>query len=220
MYGKEDKRLICYPCLRPETGYSVQEGTEIIGKAAFSNCINLTEVSLPEGLLSIEDDAFKYCMNLRSVNIPDSVRNIVEKNPFAYATKLSGIRISDDHPALYLKDGVLVSREDQRVVSWLHGLEDVSCTVPEGIRIIGSGAFQCTPRLTEIILPNGVEKIGSYAFGYIRREVTIRIPESVTEIEMFAFSGSEGLTVQAKKDSYAEIFCRDVKAVTVEATDE
>ncbi len=219
LYGKEEKRLICYPALQKETVFTVQEGTEIIDADAFYSCSYLAIVNLPDGLKTIGDSAFNYCSGLRRINIPDSVQTIGQ-NPFAYDLRLSEIQVSEDHPALYLKDGALVSREDQRMVCWILGTMEEKCTVPEGVRIIDEAAFSNTPYLTEIILPDGVTEIGAYAFANIKQAVTIRIPESVHMISVIAFTRSENLTVEVKKNSYAEVFCGDYKSLTLKVTDE
>ena len=63
-------------------------------------------------------------------------------------------------------------------------------------------------------------EIGTYAFANIKQAVTIRIPESVHVISVLSFTRSEDLTVEVKKNSYAEVFCSDYKSLTVKVTDE
>ena len=54
----------------------VEEGISTIGKNAFCNCVELTEVSIPETMEKIETYAFYYCTKLIQVVIPDNVESI------------------------------------------------------------------------------------------------------------------------------------------------
>ena len=47
-----------------------------IGNSAFSDCSNLTSITIPESVTSIGDYAFSDCSSLTSINIPESVTTI------------------------------------------------------------------------------------------------------------------------------------------------
>lgn len=56
---------------------TLEPGVEIIGAAAFVNCLNISTIVLPEGLQKIEYKAFSGCTGLKgSVRLPDSVTEI------------------------------------------------------------------------------------------------------------------------------------------------
>lgn len=82
LFGKTDRKLICYPRVLEADTYQVPEGVEIIGKSAFADCEKLTSVMLPNSLVRIETMAFFSCSCLASVTIPDSVSFI---GPDAFA---------------------------------------------------------------------------------------------------------------------------------------
>ncbi|MCD7749367.1 MAG: leucine-rich repeat domain-containing protein [Oscillospiraceae bacterium] len=98
LFTKDMKKLICYPCGKQETDYTVPAGVEVIGTlafwgngflkrvclppsvkviecAAFSSCSALEQVSLSEGLEVIEKSAFHYC-NIPHLKLPRSLRKI------------------------------------------------------------------------------------------------------------------------------------------------
>ncbi len=59
----------------------IPDGVTSIGRYAFHNCQNLTNVTIPDSVTSIGSTAFGYCFNLTSIEIPKSVTSI-EKHAF------------------------------------------------------------------------------------------------------------------------------------------
>ena len=57
---------------------SLLEGLTGVGKNAFSNCGNLSSVTIPESALLISTEAFSNCTSLKSVTIPKNVQKIDE----------------------------------------------------------------------------------------------------------------------------------------------
>src|SRR5690242_1775346 len=47
-----------------------------IDSSAFSNCTNLTSVTIPISVISIANDAFSYCTSLTNVTIANNVTDI------------------------------------------------------------------------------------------------------------------------------------------------
>lgn len=75
LYSK-DKRELLY-CPKNFSGiYRVAEEVKRIGKSAFRNCNQLTEIVLPEGLEVIGDTAFYGCTQLKQISLPKSVSQI------------------------------------------------------------------------------------------------------------------------------------------------
>ncbi len=56
--------------------YFIGDDVASIGNYAFSNCSDMTSVTIPEGVTSIGYDAFYNCSSLTAVTIPSSVTNI------------------------------------------------------------------------------------------------------------------------------------------------
>ncbi len=139
LFSKADRRLVCYPNGLTETAYSVPEGTEVIGDEAFYGCFSLGCITLPDSVTTVHGSSFLYCANLMD------------------------IRVSPEHPKWTVVDGVLFSKADRRLVCYPDGLKATSYVVPEGVEIIGDGAFRAA-RLRRITLPASVTAIGADAF--------------------------------------------------------
>lgn len=151
-----------------------------IGNRAFMDCWNLTDITLPDTVTIIEDKAFSNCINLRSFTLPDSVVS-VGINPFSGSIYMEEIIVSQDHPALAVVDGVLFSKEDQRLISCLKALPETEYAVPQGTLAIGDLAFYGC-ELTNITLPDSVTSIGDGAFYSCKGLTSITFPDSVISI--------------------------------------
>lgn len=68
------------------------DGITKIGDAAFSECRNLTSVTIPNSVTLIERNAFRTCDKLESVTIPNSVTSIGD-SAFAYCDVLENMTI-------------------------------------------------------------------------------------------------------------------------------
>ena len=58
------------------TEITIPDSVTEIGNYAFDNCTSLSKVQLSNGLTKIGDYAFYYCKNLTEITIPDSVTEI------------------------------------------------------------------------------------------------------------------------------------------------
>lgn len=182
-----------------------------IGPRAFWNCASVTSVIVPEGVVSIGQEAFGDCESLVSVVIPDSVTS-VGASPFTASRALREVIISSDHPCLELRDDVLFSKTDQRLICFLPTFSAEEYTIPEGILEIGERAFWDCEIMTSVTIPVTVTTIGDEAFAGCSALHSVRIPANVTTIGENAFEGcAERLTAAVDRGSYAERYCKKHK---------
>ena len=181
-------------------------GTSIMYEA-FSNCKNLTSVTIPDSVTSIEDFAFYGCTGLTSVTIPDSVTNIGQY-AFYNCSGLTSVTIPN--------------RVTSIRYSAFYGCTGLtSVTIPDSVTSIGNSAFICCRGLTSVTIPDSVTCIGDYAFYGCTGLTSITIPESVTSIGVEAFHGCTGLTSITIPDSVTSIVrdafygCTGLTSVTI-----
>ena len=149
LYSKDKKTIIKCPDFR-KGNFTIPGSVTTIGKMAFCNCKELTdisipksvktigeyafqfctftEISLPSGLTQIESYAFRSCENLRQITIPDKVKEI-------------GFGAFELCTALY------------------------SVTISNGVAEIGPYAFEQCTSLESITLPKSITEIGVMAFA-------------------------------------------------------
>jgi hypothetical protein len=102
-----------------------------IKQNAFSDCVNLTSVSIPNSIKTIGANAFKNCTKLTSIEIPNSVTNI-EKNTFSGCSSLTNVIIPNS-----------ITTIADYAFSDCSELKEI--VIPENVVSIGANAFEgCT----------------------------------------------------------------------------
>ncbi|MCR4887471.1 MAG: leucine-rich repeat domain-containing protein [Clostridiales bacterium] len=151
LFGKTDRKLICYPSGRAAASYEIPQGILEIGNFAFCKCDNLTSVTIPDSVTSIGNFTFCRCDNLTSITIPDSVTGIGE-SAFLKCSNLTKAAIPNS-----------VTSIGDLAFSECGSLTDV--TIPESVTSIGRYAFYECSSLMEMTIPNSVISVEQYAFA-------------------------------------------------------
>ena len=138
----------------------VSEGVTGICDNAFSDCYQLSTVSLPDTLESIGAYAFMSCA-LRKIRIPASVSSIDESAFFD--TGIKNILVDEENSSFRSMEGVLYNRRGTTLILCPEGREG-EFTVPDGVTSIRAKAFYCCRELTEVAIPSSVTTIGLQAF--------------------------------------------------------
>lgn len=185
---------------------------ESIGDYAFSICGMLRSVAIPEGTKSIGMLAFYDCSRLTEVTIPSTVEEI-DFAAFNYTPWYQ------EHTADYLivGDGVLIkcmvhplyldlSGKGIRYISsafwnaeesgyakeygYRYASELESVVIPEGVRIIGSSAFEGCVGLKSVSLPSTLERIENNAFYVYSSSYTSQANISLENCSRLEYIGS------------------------------
>ena len=224
IYSKNGELIIFYAvgC----SSYEVLAGTRVIKDGAFWECPNLRHIKLPSGVEEIRMRAFFKLTALRDINTPDTVRVFGKKAFFgckrletlniprsleavgSLAFPNSGafreITVDADNPRFTAENGVLYSKDKTRLIFVPPNTAGKRFVVPDGVEIIGSAAFYCSPELEDVQLPQSVsviEKSAFYGCHFLQR---INL-ENVKRIDDLAFESCSRLTS-------VELFCGELGA--------
>ncbi len=217
LYDKQGATLICYPGGK-QGPFAVPQGVTSIGDSAFSDCTNLTGVTLPAGLTDIGVGSFSGCNSLSSIAIPAGLTRI-GSGAFSRCTSLTSIAVASDNSSFKSVDGVLYDKQGATLICYPGGKQG-HFAVPLGVTSIGDNAFSSSTGLTSIAFPTSLKSIGYWAFNYCITLTSITFPAGLTNIGASSFSGCYSLTsivipasVNAIGD-YAFNGCQKLAAIT------
>lgn len=157
-----------------------------IESGAFMAAGNLTEVTVEEGITAVYENVFYNCTKLEIINFPSTLESVGTNIVKNTAWEAGQYEQSD----IIVINDIFVSAKE--------GIK--SCSVPDGIKVIASGAFYCNAAIEEVSLPDSLEVIESYSFSGCKELKNIELPNSIYKIGYGAFSGCENLTVVCSKN--------------------
>ena len=181
--------------------------TEIGGNdhwlGAFSDCTELTEVTLPESLVTVWNYGFARCTALETIHVNDRLEKLCF-NAFYGCTSLTGFdfpeSISIIGDCAFLNCSSLVV-EDLSLpnLSGVLGRKSFGYTKVRKVSDLGSitavggggnvdGAFQYCTELTDVVLPETTTALQNGSFCNCTSLVSINIPDACTYIGKNAFS--------------------------------
>ena len=162
---------------------------------AFSDCNNLTGITIPNTVTSIAYGAFSGCTNLTSVTFTavSKVTNI-EWSVFSGCTSLTNVTIPNS-----------VTNIEGGAFSGCTSLTNV--TIPNSVTSIGSYAFDRCASLAAVTIGNRVTGIGQAAFYGCARLTSVTftgtIPSSGFSSNAFGSSGNNGYLGDIRAKFYA-----------------
>lgn len=175
-----------------QTVYIPDEVTTI-DYAAFENCKNLQKVVIGDGVKEIGSSAFSGCQSLTEINIPRYTETI-GSGTFAACPNLSTIDVNPKNRYFICLDGVLYSKDGNKLYQYLAGRPYSTYDIPQPVKEIGEFGFYGANMLTNVSVASGVEEIPEYAFLNCTALTNVQLPGSVRAIRKGAFGGCPNLT--------------------------
>ncbi len=137
------------------TTFEINSNCKSIGDYAFSECENLTQITIPNGVLYIGRHAFERCGSLMQVVLPNTLTNI-DDQAFGGCVALSSIEIPGS-----------VKKIGGYSFGYCDNLKQV--VISEGVEEIGDYPFTSCNSLEKIILPSSLTRVGY--FGLVGTEI-------------------------------------------------
>ncbi|MDD3162074.1 MAG: leucine-rich repeat domain-containing protein [Bacteroidales bacterium] len=159
------------------------------GRVVIPDSVKIDSVNYP--VTAIDEWAF-YKSNISSVSIPKGIADIYT-NAFSCCPKLSQFIVAEGNPSYSSIDGVLYSMDKKTLVAY-PAAKGAEYVIPEGVTIVGRGAFAYDTLITSVTIPESVTKLTRGAFYECHALNAVNIPSEVTEIEQSVFYECQSLT--------------------------
>lgn len=151
---------------------TLPENLETIEPSAFSGLSNLKEINFPTTLVNLGGDAFYECRSLQKVTISDGLSTI-HPSVFKDCNKLSCIQISEKNPYIYEKDGLIITKKENKLILAAPGKEEI--TIPTSVTSIEQGALSAGV-LKHVNVEEGSKvfaKDGHCVYGVAEKELVV-----------------------------------------------
>lgn len=163
-----------------------------ICEKAFKNCLKLKTFKIPPKVTNIDTETFYMCENLETVEFHNNLTQI-NMRAFFDCPKLSNVTLPETVtkiltsafkycPFLYDADRFIIF--NNILCSYIGN--DRVVTIPNNVKIIGSGSFSFLDSLEEVIIPDSVELIENVAFDYCKNLEKVTLSPN-TVVDWIAF---------------------------------
>ena len=239
VYTKDGKTAVAYPAGNPAENYTVLDGTQKIGVAAFYGSWNLRGVTVPAGVDEFYEYAFFDCekvcgyslpdtletvgpysmaknYSLSSVSLPDSIINI-GRYAFAYDSSLYTVYISDTSKLARISFASFA----------LSGIQTMR--IPANVSTVAQYAFEGCKQLTSVTFAAGskLQSISAYFFLGCDsiQNITFENGSALTSIQAHGLEGMKNLTSidfgdarLTNIDNYAFRYCSSLATLNLPDT--
>ena len=196
-----------------------------IGVYAFLGCKNLKTLDLGDGVTSIGNHAFKDCVSLEEIYLPDSYASYngtTTYGPFTGCKSVRRLSIGTSNGVIYPYD-VNMDSECLEEVIVRGSVQTISngcfanageirtgnarVVLEEGVKTIGTDAFNGCAGITEVVLPSTLREIGTEAFCACTKIKRINLSDatSLQKIGNYAFYKCAGITAVTLADTVSSI---------------
>ncbi|MBR4368229.1 MAG: leucine-rich repeat domain-containing protein [Prevotella sp.] len=157
-----------------------------IGNFAFTNCSDLSSVTIPCSVMNIGVATFAGCPDLTSIVVDrDNIKYDSRDNCNAIIETASNSLIAG------CKNTIIPNSVTSIGISAFSGCSSLtSIDIPNSVTDIEDYAFRRCPGLTSVTIPNSVKRIGQEAFLSCSKLSSIVIPDNITSIATEAFDGT------------------------------
>lgn len=158
----------------PANVIKMYEGIKWIGRYAFRECNNLTELVFPQSVEIFEDATCEYCDNLEKVVFPDNMKNI-PVGFFLSCKKLKYVQFSANLEII-----------SERAFADCDLLEEIN--LPATLVSLGYAAFQDCDLLNNVVIPQSVTELPPSCFADCGSLNTITLHDQITAIADHVFT--------------------------------
>jgi hypothetical protein len=218
---------------------TMSDRVQKIGYAAFSHCSRLNHLRLSEAITLLQGSLFYYCKSLREITLPSNLQYIhesfcssaisaiaipesvihIQSGAFSGCRRLTEIKVAAGNPVYTDYDGVLFSKNMDRLLCCPIAKKGTSYAIPDTVKIIEKFAFNSCRRLEQVDIPDSVAGIGMKAFAFCSALKSISIGNTSSWLSVEAFKWCSSLQKATLAcmhiDAEAFNFCSELETAEI-----
>ncbi|MDO4556781.1 MAG: leucine-rich repeat domain-containing protein, partial [Lachnospiraceae bacterium] len=169
------------------------------GEGTITGCdITVTEAVIPESIegtliSAISERAFSDCVNLTKVSIPSGVEKMGHM-PFENCENLENIIVSEANDYYSVLDNVLFNKNQTTLIKYSSGNQRNDYLIPNTVTDISAYAFYKSKHLKNVTIPAATYLINQCAFSACSSLENIKV-----DVENIRFSEENGVLFNADK---------------------
>jgi hypothetical protein len=153
-----------------------------------------TSLTIPNYIIDIENDAFTNCTNLTNVTISSSVSNMPTFT-FSSCSSLTAIDIDPLNGSYSSMDGVLFDKSRSLLILCPRGRSG-SFIIPNNVASIMDSAFSWCSRLANVTIPSTITNIGRCTFSSLVSDSAFAYCSGLTAINVDSSNANYSVTTQ------------------------
>lgn len=183
------------------------ETTTKIEGFSLEGCDNLASIIIPDLCTELESFAISGCKHISSIHLGKSMELFEDYN-CNRCPLLTSITVSTENSHFKSENGVLFDARMSTLVKYPCGKNEREYAIPSSVKTIDAQAFNGAA-LENVIMPEGLEVIGHGAFEDCKNLLSADMPQSTNTIEGSAFSNCAKLTNVSIPDKVTSVksFC-------------
>lgn len=170
----------------------IEDGVEMIDEFAFSCNTALRQVTIPNSVTRIAHHAFASCRALETVNIPNQLKTF-SGTVFSGCTSLTNITFNPGN-TYNIIDGNLYTKDCTCLILYANRRYRTHFNIPRSVTLISGGAFSGCNTLIGVTIPNSVTSIEAGVFSCCHNLTEVTIPGSVKTVGAGAFENCTSLS--------------------------
>ncbi len=162
--GIPESVIVC-ASKNPLTEIHIQDGVKTINESAFAACSLMESITFPDSVQTVKKESFSNCDKLNTIKLGKGLE-IIESGFAKTCEALENIEVNSENPYIETVDGVLYSKDHQRLYLYPAKKADTSYSALPETTKIDTYAIQGANLLEQLYLPESLAKIDDYAVWY------------------------------------------------------
>lgn len=192
LYSKDKSIIYRYPSQNQATEYTIDPNAVVIETGCFQHNLYLKKININDLIKRIEASALEDLPLLEEIILPKSLEHLGRKAIYN-CFSLKSISISDENTYFKTKNGILYTKNEQKLIKYPTGSNNTTFEMPGTVKMVDEWAFESANYLKNIVSNNKIQKIDACAFQDCNNLETVSLLGGLDTLEFYSFMNCKNL---------------------------